>query len=644
MYSPIARVGLCAVLLSSVLVPSMSRADEPLAPSAPRSLSATRADRALVVRWVRPAETGTSAITGYTVTLRSLGVTKTYTASATASSLTVRSLVNGRSYAVSVLAKNAVGDSQTAGPVVMAPSTLVAKVPLAPRVVSVNVANQTFYVEYALGSSNGSTITSVQYSIDAGRTWTLATDNPIFVEGLVNNRNYSFQLRSRNYLGFSNPVSRTIRPTVLPNPISFQQPAGMALGSSGQTLVASAQSGNTVVESLTPSVCSVADGKVYAIATGSCQLQASNGGSDTHSASVPVIATFTVTKGKFVLSTDPLLSMGLNSTDQPVNVVAPGGTSEITSTTPSICSIVDEKIRALAVGICKIRVTNTGSESYDQPTPIDRMILITETEPAVRKTLLWSDEFSGNAGTTPSTSNWLIKTGNGCAPPDNNCGWGNNELQSYSSTGSTMDGSGILNIKANRGLSNNWTSGKIITYNKVSFSYGYLEARIKAPVGVGTWPAFWMLGSDSFTNLWPKCGEIDIMEGSGAFPSKAWATVHYATSSGTHLWKGNRGVNRPFNLSDDYHVYAIKWTPTAIQWYIDDVLFYTVNKADVGSNPWVFGPKSNGADPKFYAILNLAIGGNFVGNTVSPSLSSATMSVDYVRYYSIDGVGKVSFP
>jgi beta-glucanase (GH16 family) len=264
------------------------------------------------------------------------------------------------------------------------------------------------------------------------------------------------------------------------------------------------------------------------------------------------------------------------------------------------------------------------------------------------KTLLWSDEFTGAANAAPSATAWNAETGN-------NGGWGNKELEYYTADANKQDGSsdGVLNITASRlpatttdvcwyGINSkcSFTSGRLTTQNKVNFSYGYLEAKIKVPAGNGTWPAFWALGNNITSVSWPACGELDILEAFGRYPRVAQGTAHMAKSTGTDSYYYGQ-VQMPDNLSVGYHTFGILWKPTSLQWYIDDNLYFTLNKSSVGTDAWAFGPRSDGSAPKFFAILNLAMGGN-LGGTIDDSLNSAVMSVDWVRYYSVDGYGAVS--
>ena len=259
------------------------------------------------------------------------------------------------------------------------------------------------------------------------------------------------------------------------------------------------------------------------------------------------------------------------------------------------------------------------------------------TVPLVKReyNLIWADEFNGAAGPTVDSSIWVPQNGDGVA--FGNKGWGNRERQWYTETQSSIDSSGALVINAARQGADaftcyykapcEWISSKFVTKDKVGFKYGRIEARIKGSVGVGTWGAFWLLGANIDDRGWPGCGEIDVSELLGRDPKVNYGTLHGPLSQG-----GGRGgtVAMDNGFSNEYHTYSIDWLPDQITWYLDGQLYATVNKTD---KDWVF-------DHEFYLIMNLAMGGIF-GGDVDPAITQANMSFDYVRAYSINGVGEI---
>ena len=234
--------------------------------------------------------------------------------------------------------------------------------------------------------------------------------------------------------------------------------------------------------------------------------------------------------------------------------------------------------------------------------------------------LVWSDEFDGPPGTPPDPSKWVYDLGGG--------GWGNQELEIYTdSRGNSLeDGRGNLVIQTLEPSPGQFTSARLTTQGKFSTEYGRVEARIKIPYGQGIWPAFWMLGANRATAGWPACGEIDIMENIGGEP----ATVHGTLQGPGYL--GTHGIGRPFVLAagrfaDDYHVYAIEWTPQRVDFLVDGNSYHTVTPASLPAGArWVY-------DHPFFLILNVAVGGAWAGHPDGTSLFPQKMLVDYVRVY-----------
>ncbi len=233
--------------------------------------------------------------------------------------------------------------------------------------------------------------------------------------------------------------------------------------------------------------------------------------------------------------------------------------------------------------------------------------------------LSWSDDFDGPEGQLPDGSNWNFDLGNGDG------GWGNQELQSYTAKAEniSMDGNGNLIITAIRS-GNSYSSARINTKGLFAQQYGRFEARMKTPYGPGIWPAFWMLGSNIDQAVWPQCGEIDIMELRGQEPHIIHGSIHGPGYSG-----GNPVTKRYALLNDrfdtDFHVFAIEWDAEKIDFFVDDYLYQRVLKSDV-SGEWVF-------DQPFFILLNLAVGGNYVGFPYAQTPFPQQMIIDYIRVY-----------
>jgi beta-glucanase (GH16 family) len=227
--------------------------------------------------------------------------------------------------------------------------------------------------------------------------------------------------------------------------------------------------------------------------------------------------------------------------------------------------------------------------------------------------VIWSDEF--NTEGAPDPSKWGYDIGTGTD------GWGNNELEYYTSRpDNAVISNGVLKITARKEEYNGsaYTSAKLVTRDKFAFTYGRVEVRAKLPAGIGTWPAIWMLGSNAGTVGWPACGELDIMEHKGSELNKIYGTLHYPGRSGDNA-DGSTGMIE--NATSEFHTYMVDWSAAAIKIYVDSELLHTV----INSQALPF-------NHDFFIILNLAMGGNFAG-PVDPSFSSAMFEIDYIRVY-----------
>jgi beta-glucanase (GH16 family) len=233
--------------------------------------------------------------------------------------------------------------------------------------------------------------------------------------------------------------------------------------------------------------------------------------------------------------------------------------------------------------------------------------------------ITWSDEFNGLAGQSPDASKWTFDLGTG------QDGWGNSELQSYTNSPAniSLDDEGNLVITAiNEG--NRFTSARIKTQGLFAQQYGRFEARIKTPYGPGIWPAFWMLGENIETEPWPACGEIDIMELRGQEPHIIHGTLHGPGYSGGNPVTGSYAlVNDRFD--NDFHLFAIEWDKDKIDFFVDDYLYQRIERSNVPGE-WVY-------DQPFFILINLAVGGNYVGFPTAQTPFPQKMYIDYVRVY-----------
>ena len=134
-----------------------------------------------------------------------------------------------------------------------------------------------------------------------------------------------------------------------------------------------------------------------------------------------------------------------------------------------------------------------------------------------------------------------------------------------------------------------------------------------------------VLGENIDTVGWPQCGEIDIMEYRGQEPTLTNGTLHGpGYSAGNSITKAYELENDRFD--NDFHIFGIEWGPEYINFYVDDVLYNQLTPEDV-TGEWVY-------DQPFFIIINMAVGGDFVGAPNESTVFPQTMYVDYVRVYS----------
>lgn len=241
--------------------------------------------------------------------------------------------------------------------------------------------------------------------------------------------------------------------------------------------------------------------------------------------------------------------------------------------------------------------------------------------------IVWQDEFDGP---DINFDHWEHMVGDGTAYglPS---GWGNNELQYYTSRiRNSYIWDGVLHIVAREESQNgfDYTSARLRTKGLRDFQYGRIEARMRVPTGQGMWPAFWMLPTDSPYGGWAASGEIDVMETINV-PAQVHGTVHFGGA-----WPNNTSNGRSFapgvDLSDGFHLYAIEWEPDRITWYLDGAPYHAVT-----SDQWW---SENGAgnrrapfDHPFHLLLNVAVGGNWPGPPDATTDFPQTLQVDWVR-------------
>lgn len=229
--------------------------------------------------------------------------------------------------------------------------------------------------------------------------------------------------------------------------------------------------------------------------------------------------------------------------------------------------------------------------------------------------LIWADEFNGPA---LDLSTWSFQLGQF------------NDCIHYSTDRSAntkiTDGKLQLIALQESYMGYDYTASVIKTKHTVSWRYGRIEARIKLPVSNGFVPAFWLMPEDERYGWWPMSGEIDIMEHPTNEVNKIYGTVHtdaYSYFTGSEPRGGTIVID---DAGSAFHLYAIEWSLEKIDFFVDDQKYFTFNNEHQGFQTWPF-------DQPFYIILNMAVGGGWVGNPTASTIFPAIMEVDYVRVY-----------
>lgn len=286
------------------------------------------------------------------------------------------------------------------------------------------------------------------------------------------------------------------------------------------------------------------------------------------------------------------------------------------------------------------------------------------TEPVSDWQLVWSDEFEGNS---VDLRKWTFEV---------DCrGGGNEEQQCYTDSPDNAfvsDGTlKIVALPAEEGATKPYTSARLNTKNQGDWRYGRIEVRAKMPFGQGSWPAIWMMPTDSVYGGWPKSGEIDIVEAvnlkvadeDGNVESRVHGTLHYGRDWPNNVYSG-KAYTLPdgANPADGFHTYAIEWEEGEIRWYVDGYLYQTqmASQLRFNSRGEVVGLRHRGwfaeyynqitgaletqynnapFDQRFHLILNLAVGGNWPENVNNGGIDADVFAdgqvfeIDYVRVY-----------
>jgi hypothetical protein len=269
-------------------------------------------------------------------------------------------------------------------------------------------------------------------------------------------------------------------------------------------------------------------------------------------------------------------------------------------------------------------------------------------------TTVFSDDFTGAAGSGLNTSNWLYDIGTSYPGGAGNWGTGEVETMTNSTANVYQDGGGNLVIKPIRDASGHWTSGRVET-QRTDFAAPAggklrMEARIQQPnvsgaAAAGYWPAFWALGAaarPAAATNWPSIGEWDIMEDING-RSSVFSTLHCGTASGgpcnetTGLGSGEHACS---GCQTGFHTYAVEYdrsvSPEQLRFYLDGANYFTLNSSQLDATTW-----NNATHHGMFMILNVAMGGGFPaafgGGPTASTASGVPMIVDYVAVYQSSG-------
>jgi beta-glucanase (GH16 family) len=290
-------------------------------------------------------------------------------------------------------------------------------------------------------------------------------------------------------------------------------------------------------------------------------------------------------------------------------------------TTATATALVCMALLAAAPQTSEASQTFRGASAASASTPRSAVAATTDTT--------WSDEFIGRAGTAPDRRKWGYNTGGGTN------GWGNKELQSYttSTQNAALDGAGHLVVTARKAAPGStarcwygacrYTSARLLTLSRFGQKYGHVEARLKVPAGAGLWPAFWMLDTNVNAASNPASAEIDIMEHVGSEPQVVYGSLHGSRGAAQlHTCASYRLPSRA-SYASGFHVFSVDWDARHVTFSVDNHPYTTRLRATSGS-AWTF-------DQPMFLVLNLAVGGSWGGTPAAATRFPSTLVVDYVR-------------
>ena len=181
----------------------------------------------------------------------------------------------------------------------------------------------------------------------------------------------------------------------------------------------------------------------------------------------------------------------------------------------------------------------------------------------------------------------------------------------------TPDG---LRITATKSPNGHWISGLICSMDRdgpgqqgFAQRYGYFEMKAKLPDGPGTWPAFWLVGTDKSRSS----AEIDVIEYYGQFPQYFHAVQHIWVDGKDHYAKDRKFEVPEHSLMDHFNTFGVLILPDHMSFYLNREEIWSTPTPDEYRQP-------------MYVLANFALGG---GWPTAGLQSPVSMDIAWIRVF-----------
>ncbi|MBQ2967001.1 MAG: S-layer homology domain-containing protein [Clostridia bacterium] len=180
-----------------------------------------------------------------------------------------------------------------------------------------------------------------------------------------------------------------------------------------------------------------------------------------------------------------------------------------------------------------------------------------------------------------------------------------------------------LRERENRG-DKEWSTGSVWVRSSVfAQKYGYWEARYKIAASPNINNAFWTyvnwVENVHSTGAKDQHFEVDINE--GRYPNVVATTLHNDTL-GKRVSTSERYYSE-YDLSADYHTYAIEWNEQELIYYFDGMVIFTVPNQNIDELQF----------PILSSALNLPEGSLPDTEYAEPYMENTAQVIDYVRVW-----------